>query len=429
MNGHDKSAMGGRTLEAAGRKNDEGAEQDAEQRAVTGQKDERVRALEDEMERLKVMACMRATIDGDGYFGRHHLYLDFNDASQDPDELKTPVGDGRNEVTAAKGITRDSFRRIQPVEAVWSYPANYNSTDPLAPDWYRPQLWFAMGKEVHASRFLTMIGREVSDLFKPAFSFGGLAMTQMIKPTVDNWLRTRESVSDLLHSFTVFQLGTDLSAALQPGGDVQFDKKMQLFTNIRDNKGMMVYDKETEEFGNISVPLGGLDVLQAQSQEHICSVAQIPLVKYTGISPAGLNASSEGEIRVFYDMIEATQVKRATPLMDRIFAFAQVNLWGFVDPALSYKWRKLWSLDEKGEAEVRKLDAETDDILAAVGAIDQYEIRTRVAGDEDTPYKGLDLSKQIEKPDAGGGGMESLMNLHNSGEGGSAGGSFAEAAE
>ena len=46
----------------------------------------------------------------------------------------------------------------------------------------------------------------------------------------------------------------------------------------------------------------------AQSQEQISSVSRIPLVKWTGISPSGLNASSEGEIRVYYDLIHSEQI-------------------------------------------------------------------------------------------------------------------------
>ena len=52
-----------------------------------------------------------------------------------------------------------------------------------------------------------------------AGAFGGLAMSQMLKPYVDNWLRTRQSVSDLIHSFSVSGIKTDLSTMLMGDGD------------------------------------------------------------------------------------------------------------------------------------------------------------------------------------------------------------------
>jgi hypothetical protein len=138
--------------------------------------------------------------------------------------------------------------------------------------------------------------------------------------------------------------------------------------------------------------------LQAQAQEQMCSVSRTPTVKLLGIDAHGLNASSEGSIRTYYDSIHATQPKLLGPVLDRIFKFAQINLWGAVDDDLSYDWVNLWALDEKGEAEVRKIDADTDAVLAEIGAIDAEEVRARVAADEDSPHASLDLNKVIEPP-------------------------------
>lgn len=132
------------------------------------------------------------------------------------------------------------------------------------------------------------------------------------------------------------------------------------------------------------------------------SVARIPAVKFTGISPAGLNASSEGEMRSFYDTISAYQERFFRPNLTRIFNFAQLSLWGEIDPDLTYDFEPLWALTEKEEAEVRKLEAETDDILVnGVAALSPEEVRQRVASDPDTPYAGLDVSDVPEPPEQG----------------------------
>ena len=57
----------------------------------------------------------------------------------------------------------------------------------------------------------------------------------------------------------------------------------------------------------MSAPLGTLDALQAQSQEQLASVSGIPLVELLGITPAGLNASSEGELKAYYGRIHDDQ--------------------------------------------------------------------------------------------------------------------------
>ena len=142
----------------------------------------------------------------------------------------------------------------------------------------------------------------VSDLLKPAYSFGGLPLVQLGKPYVDNWLNVRQSTADIAQAYSIFVLATDLSATLAGGAGEDIEKRVKLFNKNRSNKGTIVIDKDHEDFKNISANIAGIEAIQAASQEHMSAAWRIPLVKLTGISPSGLNASSEGEIRVYYDL-------------------------------------------------------------------------------------------------------------------------------
>jgi phage-related protein (TIGR01555 family) len=352
-------------------------------------KTKKISLLQDELKRLKVREAFEKIAEVDGYFGRAHLYLDTGH-TDDPAELKTPIGNGANGISERK-FERGMLKRVAVIEPTWTYPTRYNSNNPLKPDWYNPQMWFVMQNEIHVSRCLRFVGREVPDMLKPAYSFGGLSLTQMAKPYVENWLNTRQSVADIIRAFSVMVLGTNLGESLTPSGNELF-ARADLFNNTRDNRGLMMIDAETEEFQNVSAPLGTLDALQAQTQEHMASVSRIPLVKLLGISPHGLNATAEPELRAFYDTIGSQQQKFFAPNLDKVFAFAQMNLWGRVDPDISYAWEPLWSLDEKGEAEVKKTEAETDVILIDAGVISPEEARARVANDPSTPYQGIDVN-------------------------------------
>ncbi len=226
-----------------------------------------IKELNDELDRLCARDAFRKCVELDGFFGRSHLYIDTGDTN-DRIELKHDIGNGRNKTSEIK-IQPGMLKRLKPVEPVWTYPTNYDSIDPLTESWYEPNTWFVMGKEVHKSRLLKFVGREVPDLLKPAYSFGGLSMSQMAMPYVNNWLRTRQSVADIIHAFSVFLLKTDLSESLMQGGQQLFDRA-EFFNALRDNKGLMLIDKDAEDFMNVSAPLGSLDALQAQVMEHMC---------------------------------------------------------------------------------------------------------------------------------------------------------------
>jgi phage-related protein (TIGR01555 family) len=367
--------------------------------AASGAEDktDKIKQLEDELKRLNVREVFREAAEQDGFFGRSHVYLDFGN-TDDREELKKPIGTGDNDLSKQK-IGKGSLKRLRSVEAVWTYPTNYNSNDPLKPDWYRPQQWFVMGKEIHASRLLTFIGREVPDLLKPAYSFGGLSLSQMAKPYVDNWLRTRQSVSDLIEAFSVMVFKTQLPEQINNNEANNIYNRVDLFNELRNNRGTFVVDKNTEDFDNVAAPLGTLDALQAQAQEHMAAVSGIPLVFLLGITPTGLNASSEGEIRAFYDWIHAYQELFFRPNLQKVIAFAQLSLWGEVDPAIGFIFEPLWALDEKGKAEVDKLRAETDSTLFDIGSVTAEDSRRRVAADPESPYAGLKVDELPQPPD------------------------------
>ena len=354
-------------------------------------KTEQIRQLNEELRRLDLMGVLRRAMQHDGFFGRAHIYVDTGD-TDDLDELKKSIGDGWDFTSETK-IGVGKLKRLANVEPIWVYPTQYDSVNPLKPDWYSPTTWFVMGTEVNATRLIRIVSREVPDILKPAYMFGGLSMSQMAKPYVDNWLRTRQSVSDIISAFSVFVLKTNLSESLQLGGDALF-KRAELFNIVRDNRGLMMLDKDSEDFANISASLASLDVLQAQSQEHMAAVSGIPIVKLLGIHPAGLNASEEGDLRSFYDWILACQEACLTPVVRVLVGFAMLNIWGKVDPDITASWELLWGLTEKEEAEVEKSRADTGSILLNGGVISPEEERRRVAADEHGPYAALDLDPE-----------------------------------
>ena len=359
-------------------------------------KEERIKDLADALKKLKVQQRFAKAAIHDGFFGRGHLYIDTGD-TDDRDELRMPIGDGTSQLSKSKVNQNKPVLALRNVEPVWTYPTTYDSNDPLKPDWYKPTKWFVMGKEIHATRLLTFIGREVPDLLKPAYSFGGLSMSQMAKPYVDNWLKTRQSVTDIISAFSVMVLQTDLATSLQNGGDQLF-ARAELFNLLRNNKSLMMTDKNMEDFKNVSAPLGGLSELQAQTQEHMASVSRIPLVKLLGIQPAGLNASSEGEIRSFYDWIAAFQELLFRDNLQRVIHFVMLSLWGEIDEEITFEFKDLWQLDEVAKAALQKTKADTHMVYMEAGVVDSPTIRESLMGDPESPYAGLDL-ESLPEPD------------------------------
>jgi uncharacterized protein len=351
----------------------------------------KIKELKDFEDELRVRDWCRDAAAQDGFMGISHLQVDIKGADlerlNDP-ELKKPIGNGRDGISQAK-LSKGCLRSLRTIEAIWVYPTTYNANNPLSPSWYDPQQWYVMGTEIHKSRLLSFIGRPVPDILKPAYAFGGLSMTQMAQPYVDIWLKTRASIGEIIHAFSVMVLATDMGTTTQPGGLGLLGRLME-FNAYRDNQGVFAINKTTEDFKNVSAPISGLHELQAQAQEHMCSVARLPLVKFTGISPSGLNATSEFEMRAFNDTVHGEQEQLFRPNLNTIYDIMQISLWGKRDPDITYDFLPLQESTPKEKAEIRKIEAETDQIRIDSGVVSQEEVRTKLINDEESGFDGLD---------------------------------------
>jgi hypothetical protein len=131
---------------------------------------------------------------------------------------------------------------------------------------------------------------------------------------------------------------------------------------------------------------------------HNSAICLVPLVILFGISPSGLNASSEGEIRVFYARIESLLERVGTPNMNALLPVLQMHLFGEIDDAIGWQWNPLWAMSEKERAEILKSKADYFGALLDRGAVSAAEVRTAIAGDEDSPFFGIDADEVPEQP-------------------------------
>lgn len=347
-----------------------------------GDKADKLKKIEAAFNEFKVQALFRQAVLIDGEFGLAHLFIGIKGQDNKRD---MPF------VISKDTIGVGCLDRLVVVEPYWTTPFSYNTIDPTKHDFYKPHSWFIMGQKTHQSRLLRFVAREVPDMLKPAYNFGGMSMTQLMQPYVNQWLRTRNSVSDLVHSFSTSVLATDMQATLQDGSDHDsLFNRVRLFNSMRDNRGLMVVNKDSEELVQVNTPLGTVDALQAQSQEHMCAPCHIPIVKLFGMTPSGLNSSSEDEIAVFYDYIHAMQELLFTDPLEKLLKIFQLHLFGEIDDDISAEFVPLHEMTTKEKSEIRKTDADAGIAYVTNGVISPDEERQRLMDDPDSGYDNLE---------------------------------------
>lgn len=346
----------------------------------------RIPELEEAVRKFDLKGIFKLAATHDCFFGRGQIAINIKNSDNE-----LPL------VLAPQTVRKGSLEGFKCVEAMWTTPSAYNAIDPTAPDFYKPREWFVLGKQVHASRLLTIITRPLPDMLKPAYNFSGMSLSQLAEPYVNNWLRTRQSVSDLINNFSITALKTNMSQVLQgqcDGSDVF--ARADLFTLTRSNRGLMLLDKDAEELVQVNTPLSGLHELQSQAQEHMCSVSRMPAVILTGISPSGLNASSEGEIRVFYDWISSQQEAFWRQPLETCIKLIMLDLWGEIDESITFEFNPLWQVSAKEESDIRVNNANAAATLIDRGVLSAEEVRESLATDPNSGYSGIDIEEVPE---------------------------------
>lgn len=391
----------------------EGVEDDPDRKK---QITDRIKQLQEEMERLHVKKRFRDAEAKTGYAGGCMLYIDLGDDPDDTAELKTPLVMEKQKLQKNGKPRIKALKLIEPINV---YPAPYNADNPLADNFYRPEAWYVMGKETHATRLLHFADNVPPVLLKPAYNFFGIPLAQMMIDYVDKFDTARVAAADLVDKFSQNIIKTDMSQILSGGGvecGQQLAIRALMFGQQKHNRSLLTIDNEKEDFVQVNTPLSGVADIVFQAMQFLSGVAQTPVTKYFGLSPTGLNATGEFDMRSWYDFCGGKQETNWRDNLAKVIDICMIGLWGEIDPAIKLRFLSLYKPDPEQTARVNKMNAETGDILIANSTISREEERQRVASDPTSGYDALDTdvlpdipteSEDPDAPDAGGtGGSE-----------------------
>lgn len=343
----------------------------------------KISELESDLQKFRVKSIFNQAISMCGYQGGCLVYIDVGPL--DDDEKKTPLY--LDSFTFKKGMLR-GFKVIEPINI---YPGIYDTLDPTSEDYFNPETWFILGKEYHKSRFLYFAQNEVPLILKPLYNFFGISLAQQVLEYVQNFTENRRSAQRLLNKFSMTVWRTDMSAFLNNGSCESLVQRVKFANSQRSNDGMFLLDKEREELEQINTPLAGVTDIVSMSLDLAPVILGISKDKYFGDLPKGLNASSEGTNRIYYDKIHSLNEKISYDAVEKVLKILQLNLYGEIDSNISFEFAPLWEMDERERAEINKINADTAAIYVDRGSLSNTEVRGALADNPNSGYSNIDV--------------------------------------
>ena len=194
------------------------------------------------------------------------------------------------------------------------------------------------------------------------------------------------NVASLVHESKVDVIKTyDLMNQIKLNSDVVL-KRFAMLGLMKSNNGMLVLDKEQEDYESKHYSFGGLPELMREFAIQTAGAADIPYTILFGQSPAGLNSTGEHDLVNYYDTVASYQRWYLRPIMEKLLTI----ICGYVlgGQSVDFTFNPLWQLDEKTRSEVDKNNAERDIKYLAAGIIDEAQIAKQLV--EDGVYTVID---------------------------------------
>lgn len=361
-------------------------------------KSDAVKVINEALNGLNAKEVFRQAARKTGFFGGCLGYLDLRgpggEMPSDEELMKPVYKDGADAFNRSK-LSGQTLRGIRIIEPINITPGNFNSTDPLAPDFYDPEMFFVLGKPVHRSRFLYFADNLPPQVLKPCYLFFGVSLAQMAYEYVNDFYKLKNAAERMLQKFSLTYLATPVDSLIERDGPGAVQDRVATIAKYRDNDSIVIIDSLSERLEQINSPLAGVKDIWYASLELIPAIFGIPATKLLEISPSGFQSTGEFEMRNFYD---AVAVKQANvfdaPMRKLINILCLVN--GIEDPGLIWTWNSLYKLSEKEQAEVNRMKAETANLYYAMGAVDNVAVAESLKSDEKSGFENIDLPLRAE---------------------------------
>jgi uncharacterized protein len=238
---------------------------------------------------------------------------------------------------------------------------------------------YMVGEEIHESRLIVFPGRRVSNQPLTGQRTGhGDGVVQYCLKVVSDYGLSWGSVAKLLTDFGhgVYKLDQLDEILAEKNGEAELDRRLEAMDRRKSSLRAAVIGKN-DEFMRVATALGGYAEVLIQIAQRLAACAEMPMTRLFGMSPAGLNATGESDIRMWYDSCEQERERHAHRIdqYSRMLMLQNDGPFGGVEPDdWDHEFPPLWQPSEKEQAETRKLVAETDQIYFTIGSASNDDI-------------------------------------------------------
>lgn len=263
-------------------------------------------------------------------------------------------------------VPRGSFRGLIVLDRWQLDCTNLDPVQNLGRDFGKPEFYRVIGKncevefesdEIHHSRVIRLEGRKLPFYLRQSYQGWGASVVEPLWNRVKGFDLATEGVTQLLSKaylryYKVKGLRDILTNSLARDG---FMKQMDVIREFQNAEGLTIGDTD-DDFQTLTYSFTGIPEVMLQLGQQISGALGIPLVRLFGQSPAGLSATGESDIRMYYDSIKKQQRSMLRSGVKKLLDVIYMSCTGrSVPDDLSFEFSSLWQMSQREKAEVAGL--------------------------------------------------------------------------
>jgi phage-related protein (TIGR01555 family) len=221
------------------------------------------------------------------------------------------------------------------------------------------------GKQIfiHHTRIIRFLGAPRPDILGVSDGWSD-SVLQVAYDAVTNASSSQQHVASLIPEaktdvMYIPGLGEMLSTE---EGTAALTKRFGYAANIKSMFNMVLLDgtgAETSEGESVGetweqkqIRFADIPDLLTHYLQSVSGAFGVPLTRFLGVSPAGLNATGESDLRQYYDTLGAKQTTELGPALSALDEVVIRSALGSRPPSVYYEWAPLWVPTEVQKSEI-----------------------------------------------------------------------------
>lgn len=258
--------------------------------------------------------------------------------------------------------------------------SNYDVTpiaDPLdarfgLPEFYR---FNDTSVKIHHSRMLRFDGVKIPfDEFRRN-NYNNDSVLSRLYDSITNFNTTANASASMVYETNVdiVQVKNLMQYLQSSEGEALVRKRFGLASTMKSINNMLLIDTD-ENFQTKTNNFSGLPELLDRFASFLSAASDIPATRLLGASANGLNATGEGDLKNYYDMIRSQQTKVYGPLLKTIDAIIAKSLGLSDDVDLKFEFNPLFQMTPTEKSQKEYNDAQRDAIYLDRDVITECQV-------------------------------------------------------